>query len=343
MKKMAKKWNKLAGMLLMGTMMFSLAGCGSQQTAVTTPSEETVAESAAQESSSREAGSEEMVPESTESVFEESQSDGKEADPVSEAFSAIPEADFQEEESTESAQIFEASAIYHGLTITASYRTADRVTIRVQNTSPDSYAFGWVSGPTITCTTATGVYYYTLGPDMVPAGAESSCECYFDGATGEVISISISDVIQLDSRGLPEGFGSGATVTISFDESAQTAEASATEEVVLQGTGSYGSLAISVKGSAKRMTVTYTSTGAEGYSLGWVNGPTITCRTTKGEYYCTAPSSTILAGGSVSDNYYFDTAEGDLVSITISGINTLSERGLPSDFSGGGSVTIIFQ
>jgi len=46
------------------------------------------------------------------------------------------------------------------------------------------------------------------------------------------------------------------------------------------------------------------------------------------------------AGDSLTVKYYFDNAAGELQSVTISGINELDARGLPVDYSGGGSVTI---
>lgn len=48
----------------------------------------------------------------------------------------------------------------------------------------------------------------------------------------------------------------------------------------------------------------------------------------------------IKAGGSLRENYYFDNAKGEIQSVTISGIHILDNRGLPTDFGGGSSVTI---
>ena len=248
----------------------------------------------------------------------------------------------------ESANRKKGTGKFRGLTFTASCEDAAAVRIQVENDSPDAYSFGWVEGSTLTCVTDEGEYYNTIPNCIVGAGGNTEFNCYFDNAQGEIQTIHISDMHMLNN-GLPESF-TPSTVDISFTgENSGTDGGESTSEEKnqaaagsLQGTGNYQGLTIEATGDANRIRVKYTNTGADAYSLGWVNGPTITCVTDQGEYYFAAQSNRIQAGGSLEETYYFDDAAGTLQSLKIDGIQSLSSTGLPMDFSGGASVTITF-
>lgn len=187
---------------------------------------------------------------------------------------------------------------------------------------------------------------------QISAGESVNLNAYFDGASGEIQSITIDNLYLLTSTGLPEKTSGGDSVSILFGETnenepdPQTDVQNETDTTtnVKEGSTTYQGLEIKAFASSPQVIkVEYINNTANGFSLGWVNGPTITCTTTDGEFYFSPSMGQLSAGDSGSDNYYFDTATGDLLSVTISGINVLSQQGLPSDFSGGGSATIEFN
>ena len=110
----------------------------------------------------------------------------------------------------------------------------------------------------------------------------------------------------------------------------------------LHGETDYDGLSIKVDGDRTCIKLTFINDTPDSYALGWANGPTVTCVTTEGEYYTSAESVRLLAGQTYEANYYFDDAAGDLISVRISNINSLDNRGLPVDFSGGGTAEIVF-
>ena len=244
------------------------------------------------------------------------------------------------------AKTIKGSAKYRGLEITASLKDPKEVELIFTDTSSEGYSLGWASGPTITCSTTEGEYYYGVNSVRIPAGHSETVKAYFDNAEGDIVSISVSNVNMLDSRGLPEGFSGGDTVQIEFVDGEENADGNVQaqqtqEDTLLEGTGDYRGLEIKVSARGPQaVKVEYTNDTAGGYSLGWVDGVTVTCTTTEGEYYYASAMEIIGAGGSHTAKYYFDSAAGELQSVTISGINELGEGGLPTDFSGGGSVTI---
>ena len=248
-------------------------------------------------------------------------------------------------------------AKYRGLEITASLKDPKEVELTFTDTSSEGYSLGWANGPTITCSTTEGEYYYSVDSIRITAGHSETAKAYFDNAEGDIVSISVSNVNMLDSRGLPEGFSGGDTVRIEFADGEDMQEdgteyvkedgngngqaQETRERTLMEGTGDYRGLEIRVSAyDPQAVKVEYTNDTAGGYSLGWVNGVTVTCTTTEGEYYYASAMEKLDAGDSLTAKYYFDNADGELQSVTISGINELGNEGLPVDFSGGGSVTI---
>ena len=244
-------------------------------------------------------------------------------------------------------------AKYRGLEITASLKDPKEVELTFTDTSSEGYSLGWANGPTITCSTTEGEYYYSVDSIRITAGHSETVKAYFDNAEGNIVSVSVSNVNMLNSRGLPEDFSGGDTVRIEFADGEDTQEdvqedgngneqtQKTQERTLIEGTGDYRGLEIRVSAyDPQAVKVEYTNDTAGGYSLGWVDGVTVTCTTTEGEYYYASAMEMLNAGDSLTAKYYFDNAAGELQSVTISGINELDARGLPVDFSGGGSVTI---
>jgi len=238
---------------------------------------------------------------------------------------------------------------YRGLDISATCKDPSSVNIHFENNSSDGYSLGWVDGSTVTCVTTNGEYYYKTTRATISAGDSYNLTAYFDNASGEIISVYIDNVNALTSSGLPSDMNGGDRVEISFNNDSDNVNQQAmagdtsneTIAVKKAGTGSFQNLEIYVTASnAQSVTVEYTNNSDEGYSLGWVNGPTITCTTTDGEFYFAGTMSKIEAGKSLKENYYFDTATGDIVSITISGFYNLGNSGLPDSFGGGEYVTV---
>ena len=243
---------------------------------------------------------------------------------------------------------------YRGLEFTATVVSVDTIHINIENKSSDGFSLGWVDGPTITYGTSEGEGYCVTNTAMILAGQSYEFNCYFEDVTGNPEYIKISNVIMLNQRGLPmQANSSGETIEISFGERTNSDKSDAATESLSQndsqaqeetysGETNYEGLSIAAKGDKNCIRVTYKNDTSGGYSLGWVQGATIVCTTTAGEYYTTSQTARILAGQGFEENYYFDDAEGTLVSIEIVGINVLSQSGLPVDFSGGGSAVVTF-
>ena len=237
---------------------------------------------------------------------------------------------------------------YRGLDISASCTDPSSISIKFENNSSDGYSLGWVDGPTITCITTDGEYYYKTTRATINAGDSYNLTAYFDNASGEIVSLYIDNVNALTSSGLPSDMNGGDRVEIAFSSGNENAKQPSEENisnesaaVIKTGSGSFQNLEISVTASdAQSVTVEYINNSSEGYSLGWVNGPTITCTTTEGEFYFAGTMAKIEAGKSLKENYYFDNATGDIISITISGFYSLGGTGLPDSFGGGEYVTI---
>ena len=246
-----------------------------------------------------------------------------------------------------SQETVEAAKKYRGLQFTVSCKSADEVHITVKNTASEGYTLGWVNGPVITCRTAGAEAYWTAEPTRILPGNTVDFVCYFKDISGIPESISISNVCMLNDRGLPVSVNSaGETVEISFtDDDGPDGESSGQQEEntrKLHGETDYDGLSIKADGDRTCIKLTFINDTPDSYALGWANGPTVTCVTTEGEYYTSAESVRLLAGQTYEANYYFDDAAGDLISVRISNINSLDNRGLPVDFSGGGTAEIVF-
>ena len=248
---------------------------------------------------------------------------------------------------TASQETVEAKKKYAGLQFTAACKSAEEVHITVENTASEGYTLGWVNGPVVTCRIAGTEVYWTAEPTRILPGNTVDFICYFEDISGIPESISISNVCMLNDRGLPlSGNSAGETVEISFIEDAgPDGESSGQQEEhiqILHGETDYDGLSIKADGDRTCIKLTFINDTPGGYALGWVNGPTITCVTTEGEYYTSTGSVQVHAGQTYEANYYFDEAAGDLISVRISNINILDNRGLPVDFSGGGTAEIVF-
>jgi hypothetical protein len=277
--------------------------------------------------SKEQAGSEEVQRDAAEDVQDSSASGTKE-----------PQKDEQ--------RTVEAKRKYRGLQFSAACISAEEVHITVENTASEGYSLGWVDGPVITCRTSDAEAYWAAEAVRIPAGETVDLVCYFEDLSGIPEMISISNVCMLNERGLPaSGDMGGENVEISFKEDDGSAAENSDQQEGSQkfhGETSYGGLSIKADGDRTCIRITYSNETADGYCLGWVEGPTITCITTEGEYHTSAGPVKIPAGQTYETNYYFDDAAGDLISVRISHINSLDERGLPTDFSGGGTAEIVF-
>ena len=107
----------------------------------------------------------------------------------------------------------------------------------------------------------------------IPAGHSETVKAYFDNAEGDIISISVSNVNMLDSRGLPEGFSGGDTVQIEFGDGEENADGNVQaqqtqEDTLLEGTGDYRGLEIKVSARGPQaVKVEYTNDTAGGYYI----------------------------------------------------------------------------
>ena len=239
-----------------------------------------------------------------------------------------------------SQETVEAEKKFRGLQFTVSCKSAEEVHITVKNTASEGYTLGWVDGSVITCRTAGAEAYWTAEPTKVLPGNTVDFVCYFKDISGIPESISISNVCMLNDRGLPvSGNNAGENVEISFTED----DGPDGENIQkLHGETDYDGLSIKADGDRNCIKLTFINNTPGAYALGWVNGPTVTCVTTDGEYYTSGEIVHLQAGQTYDANYYFDDAAGDLISVRISNINILDDRGLPVDFSGGGTAEIIF-
>ena len=93
------------------------------------------------------------------------------------------------------------------------------ITFDVVNKSPASYSLGWVSGANVTLSTGEGEYHLTMNePLKVPAGATQSCVCNFAGAKGAVRALTMFNVLERSSSGLPlDASATGTSLTASFE------------------------------------------------------------------------------------------------------------------------------
>lgn len=320
--------------VIMSVILLACSGCGKAETRVfpdMSGSETTDhSESAAMSGESKEqAGSEEVQRDAAEDEQDSSVSGTKE-----------PQKDAQ--------RTVEAKRKYRGLQFSAACISAEEVHITVKNTASEGYSLGWVDGPVITCRTADAEAYWAAEAVRIPAGKTVNLVCYFEGLSGIPDMISISNVCMLNERGLPASVDMGGeTVEISFTQDDGSAgENSGQQEGSsrkLHGETTYDGLSITADGDSTCIRVTFINDTPGGYSLGWVNGPTITCITTEGEYYTSAERVQLHSGQTFEANYYFDDAAGDLLSVRIANINSLDDRGLPVDFSGGGTAEIVFS
>lgn len=248
---------------------------------------------------------------------------------------------------TDSQKTVEAKKTYRGLQFTADCKSAEEVHITINNTSSERYSLGWADGPIITCRTAEAEAYWTAEQVEINPGNTVEFVCYFKDVSGIPDTISISSVCMLNERGVPISSNiGGENVEISFmEDDHPSGENSGQQEETdrkLHGETTYDGLSIKAEGDRTCIKLTFINDTPGGYSLGWVNGPTITCVTTEGEYYFSDGRVQLLAGQTHEAKYYFDAAAGDLIAVRISNINSLNNNGLPVDFSGGGTAEIVF-
>lgn len=123
-----------------------------------------------------------------------------------------------EDEEAKKPSGYEGTSKYQGLELIATATDASRVSIKFVNESDRGYSIGWVQGGTVTLQTTEGEFYYTIGNSLkVPAGGSCTETCYFDNATGDLISVSVNSVRKLSESGLPEDVSSsGVTITVEF-------------------------------------------------------------------------------------------------------------------------------
>ncbi len=169
---------------------------------------------------------EESTNEATEEIQEnteqedEANNSSDEADDTKEDAANTNEADSDSsaEENNASAPVktYSGSAAFNDVTFDVSMNeNSTEAMIAINNQTGTSYALGWVNGAQVVLTTSTGTYYATLAPNTrINSGSSQTLYAYFNEASGDIQSITINNVLQLEN-GLPRNVDlNGQSVTV---------------------------------------------------------------------------------------------------------------------------------